>query len=53
MVLAKELLGRGERETVRRFLERCSASWPESAEWLIRLAAAVERGETPIFVPWE
>jgi hypothetical protein len=53
MVLAKELLGRGERETVRRFLERCSTSWPKSAKWLTRLAAAVERGEMPFFVTWE
>jgi hypothetical protein len=52
MVLAKELLGRGERETVLRFLERCSALWPEFAKWLTQRAAAIERGETPIFVPW-
>ena len=32
MALAKELFARGERETVRRFLERCSASWPERRE---------------------
>ena len=45
--LAKELLGQGERETVRRFLEQCSASWPENAKWLTEWAAAIERGETP------
>jgi hypothetical protein len=53
MVLAKELLCRGERETVRRFLERCSALWPDSAEWFTQWAAAIERGEVPIFIPWE
>jgi hypothetical protein len=53
MALAKELLGRGERETVRRFLERCSASWPKGAEWFTEWAAAIERGETPFFGLWE
>ncbi len=54
MTLARELLGRGERETVLRFLERCSASWPESAKtWLTEWAATIERGETPIFMPWD
>ena len=54
MALARELLGRGERETVLRFLERCSASWPESAKkWLTQWAATIERGETPIFMPWD
>jgi tetratricopeptide (TPR) repeat protein len=50
MVLAKELLGRGERETVLRFLERCAALWPESAEWLTRAVTAIERGETPFLL---
>ena len=43
MMLAGELLDRGERETVRRFLERCSESWPKSAKWLTDRAAAIER----------
>jgi hypothetical protein len=53
MALAKELLARGERETVLRFLKRCSALRPANTEWLDQWAARIERGETPIFAPWD
>jgi hypothetical protein len=49
MVLARELLRRGERDVVLRYLERCSSFWAYGAEWLARWASTIERGETPDF----
>jgi tetratricopeptide (TPR) repeat protein len=49
MVLAGELLARGERDAVLRYLERCSSFWAYGAEWLARWASAIERDETPDF----
>jgi hypothetical protein len=51
MLLARELLSRGERDVVLRYLERCSSFWEHGAERLARWASAIERGETPDFRP--
>jgi hypothetical protein len=51
MELARELLGRGERDVVLRYLERCSSFWKHGAEQLSRWAAAIERNEAPDFGP--
>jgi hypothetical protein len=51
MVLARELLDRGQRDVVLRYLERCSSFWEHGAERLARWASAIERGETPDFRP--
>lgn len=45
--LAQELLDRGERETVRAFLERCAVFWEEGRERLEEWLGALRRGETP------
>ena len=52
MVLASDLLDRGERDVVLRYLERCSSFWKHGAEELSQWAAAIERGVTPDFGPF-
>ncbi len=49
MVLARELLARGERDVVLDYLERCSSFWQYGADKLSRWAGAIERGKTPDF----
>ncbi len=51
MVLAGELLARGERDVVLEYLEKCSSFWQYGADYLSRWAGAIERGETPDFRP--
>jgi hypothetical protein len=51
IVLARELLRRGERDVVLRYLERCSSFWEHGAEQLSQWAAAIARGDTPDFGP--
>ncbi len=53
MALAKDLLDRGEQETVRRFLERCALWWPGNAQWLTECVEAIDRREEPIFLCWD
>ena len=49
MVLARELLARGERDVVLDYLTRCSSFWQYGADQLSRWAGTIERGETPDF----
>jgi hypothetical protein len=51
MELARELLGRGQRDVVLRYLERCSVFWEHGAEQLSRWSAAIEGNEAPDFGP--
>lgn len=51
MLLAKELLARGERETVAQYLELCARFWKGDYGKLDQWKAAVARGETPDFRP--
>ncbi len=53
MVLARELLARGERDVVLDYLQRCSSFWQHGADQLSRWARAIERGKTPDFGPRE
>ena len=51
MGLAKELLARGERDTVAQYLELCGKFWKGDFGKLGNWRAAVARGETPDFRP--
>ena len=52
MILAKELLGRGEAEVVLRYLKLCSVFWKRGRDDLARWADRVEKGEDPDFPKW-
>jgi hypothetical protein len=52
MVLAKELLERGERDVVLEYLDRCAAFWTSGREALQKWAADVRAGSMPDFGPF-
>lgn len=47
MTLARELLGKGETETVLQYLELCGKFWETGREKLALWTASLRRGETP------
>jgi tetratricopeptide (TPR) repeat protein len=49
MVLAKELLDRGERETVLQYLDNCLTLWPRGENVLQVWIAEIRNGRTPNF----
>jgi tetratricopeptide (TPR) repeat protein len=49
MVLAKELLERGERDTVLQYLDNCLALWPRGENVLQVWIAEIRNGKTPNF----
>lgn len=49
MLLAKELLAKGERDTVAQYLELCGKFWKGDFGKLAQWKASVARGETPDF----
>ena len=49
MSLAKELLDRGERETVIKYLDQCSKFWRMDRGSLAKWKTAIENGNTPNF----
>jgi hypothetical protein len=49
MSLAKELLEKGERETVIKYFEECATFWKDHQEKLAQWTAQVRAGETPQF----
>jgi hypothetical protein len=52
MILAKELLVRGETEVVLRYLVLCSVFWKRGRDHLAGWAERVEKGEDPDFSKW-
>jgi hypothetical protein len=49
LILAKELLEHGERDTVLEYLTRCAALWPRGQDALQIWIADIKRGKTPNF----
>ena len=49
LVLAKELLDRGERDSVLQYLENCLTLWPRGQSALQIWIADIERGKVPNF----
>lgn len=49
MLLAKELLARGEKDVVLEYFQRCSTFWKMGTERLATWTEAVKKGETPDF----
>jgi hypothetical protein len=49
--LARELLGKGERETVLAYIELCRNLWRREEGRLDSFAAAIRAGSTPAFTP--
>jgi hypothetical protein len=49
MALARDLLERGERDTVLQYLDLCAVFWRSGREKLQAWTAAVKEGRTPEF----
>jgi len=49
LILAKELMERGERDTVLQYLENCLALWPRGEPILRMWIAEIQEGKTPNF----